>query len=158
MNQMPAMDMECEWRLQRLEKLARLMDARWKVMGVPLGLDALIGLVPVVGDAVGLGVGFYMLWQAWRMGAPASLLLRMLLNYLIDAVVGAMPLVGDLLDVALRAHQRNAALLTAHFRPQSVPPRRRLWSGSFQWLALLMVCALAWLLWLVLRPWVLHFS
>ncbi|EDY85308.1 conserved hypothetical protein [gamma proteobacterium HTCC5015] len=57
-------------RWQRVEKLAAWMDTRWNVGGIPIGLDALLGLLPVVGDGSSFLVGVYMTYQGWRMGAP----------------------------------------------------------------------------------------
>jgi hypothetical protein len=78
------------------------------------GLDALIGLIPGVGDVVGAGMSGFIILTAARMGAPAPVLVRMVANVGIDSLIGAVPLAGDLFDVAWRANTRNAALLERH--------------------------------------------
>lgn len=99
-----------------VERLARAMDAAVRIPGtnVRVGLDALIGLVPGVGDLAGAAIAGYIVLAGVRAGAPASVLLRMLLNIGIDTLGGAIPLVGDLFDVGFRANMRNVALLEAH--------------------------------------------
>jgi hypothetical protein len=106
-----------EERLARLETLATLMDAAILIPGtnVRIGLDALIGLVPGVGDLVSAGISSMIVLEARRMGAPRWLVARMIANVAVDAIGGAVPLVGDLLDVAYRANLKNTQLLRRHF-------------------------------------------
>jgi len=75
------------------------------------GWDALIGLAPGLGDAVAGLLGAYGLLTAYHLGAPAPVLLRLLLNLGIDLLFGAVPLLGDLFDVAWKGNLRNVALL-----------------------------------------------
>ena len=100
-------------QLATLRTLARVMDSAVRIPGTPIrfGADALIGLVPGLGDVAGAAVSGYLILAAARLGAPASVLLMMALNVGLDMLVGAVPLVGDLLDVGLKANQRNLALL-----------------------------------------------
>lgn len=102
--------------LRRLDGLAMLMDSAVKIPGtnVTMGLDALIGLVPVVGDIVTTAVSSYILYEARRLGASKFTLARMAGNVAIDGVVGAIPIVGDMFDLTFRANRRNMALLRAH--------------------------------------------
>jgi Domain of unknown function (DUF4112) len=97
---------------ERYQRLARLFDSEFRVPGTSLrfGIDPLLGLVPGLGDLAGTGFALYGLWLARRMGAPRRLQLRMLANVAIDALAGSVPLVGDLFDVAFKAHVRNARL------------------------------------------------
>jgi hypothetical protein len=101
-------------RLQRVTRVARLMDRAVRVPGTrfTLGFDALIGLLPVVGDWATGAIGVWAIYQAWRMGAPRALLGRMATNLVIDAAIGSVPVVGDLFDIGWRAQARNADLLT----------------------------------------------
>ena len=103
-------------RLDRLWRLARLYDAGFRVPGTrfEVGLDPLFGLVPGIGDAVGAGVSTYILFEAARCDVSWSVLLRMLANIGIDAVVGAVPLAGDLFDAAWKANLKNVRLLERH--------------------------------------------
>ena len=81
------------------------------VLGTRVGLDALLGLVPVVGDLVSAGIGLYAVAQARELGASRWLQARMIGNLLADAALGAVPLAGDLADVYFKAHRRNMKLL-----------------------------------------------
>jgi hypothetical protein len=79
-----------------------------------VGLEAIIGLVPGLGDLVGGGFSAWLILQAARLGAPPSLLARMGWNLLVDTAVGAIPLLGDLFDAGFKANLRNLALLDSH--------------------------------------------
>lgn len=102
--------------LERVRSLSRLLDTAIRVPGTNMrfGLDALVGLIPGVGDVVGAGMSGFIILTAARLGAPPLVLIRMLANVGIDAVVGAVPLAGDLFDAAWRANTRNTALLERH--------------------------------------------
>jgi hypothetical protein len=105
-----------EERLARIDALARLLDTAFVIPGtnIRFGLDALIGLVPGIGDAVTTVLSLYIVNEARALGAPRLLLARMLANVGLDGVIGAIPLFGDAFDVAFRANRRNMALLIAH--------------------------------------------
>lgn len=93
--------------------LSHLLDRAFRIPGTQwrFGIDALIGLIPGFGDIVGSLVGAYSLWIAQRLGAPAAVQARMVLNLAVDGIVGLVPLLGDLFDFAFKAHSRNQALL-----------------------------------------------
>ena len=97
-----------------LQRLSWLMDDLIKVPGLGwrFGLDALVGLIPGLGDTATSLVSFYVLASAVRYGVPKVTLLRMGLNIGIDYVVGSLPLVGDLFDAWWKSNQRNVALLS----------------------------------------------
>lgn len=119
-------------RVARATALARVLDSAFRIPGtrIRIGLDPLIGFIPGIGDAIGLAIGGYFVWAAWRIGAPPVVLGRMLGNAGLDALVGAVPLLGDLFDVAFRAHQRNARLLEAYADAPgrtTSRERRKLW-------------------------------
>ncbi|WP_219999921.1 DUF4112 domain-containing protein [Halomonas sp. LBP4] len=99
----------------RVHRLARLMDSSVRLPGgFRVGVDGLIGLVPGVGDLAAAGVSFYIVAQAAHAGVPAKVLARMVLNVALDAVVGAIPVLGDVFDVAFKANLRNARLMDAY--------------------------------------------
>lgn len=100
-------------RLARLRKFAWLLDARFGLPGTRFrfGVNSLMGLWPVVGD-VSLGlVSLYLIWEARQLGAPNALLMRMLGNVAIEVAGGAVPIVGDVFDMAFKANLRNLSLL-----------------------------------------------
>jgi len=103
--------------LKDIEKLAKLMDAQFKVPGtnIRFGLDSLIGLIPGVGDLSTFAVSGYMVWVLAHNGASGFLLARMVLNILIDAIVGMVPLLGDIFDIAFKANIRNMKLMQQHY-------------------------------------------
>lgn len=114
---------------ERYRQLSVLLDRAFRVPGTRwrFGFDALMGLVPGVGDFVGALFGAYGVLVARRMGAPLVLQARMLGNVLLDATIGAVPLAGDLFDFAFKVHQRNFALLEDWQRdPHRVVRRTRL--------------------------------
>ena len=78
-----------------------------------IGLDALIGLVPFLGDLVGVLLSAYIVGEAARLGASRSVLARMVFNVAVEGLVGLVPLAGDVLDAAWKANQRNVRLLGA---------------------------------------------
>lgn len=119
-------------RLARLNGLARLMDTAIQVPGtnIRFGADALIGLVPGIGDAGGALIGLYIVNEARRLGLPKRKLARMVANLGVDATLGAVPLAGDLFDVYFKAHKRNIQIILDHFDSERrdikdvTPPRR----------------------------------
>ena len=76
-----------------------------------MGLDALIGLVPGLGDLAGGGAALYGLSVAWSLGAPPIVLARMVTNAAVDALFGSVPLLGDLWDIGFASHRRNLLIL-----------------------------------------------
>ena len=115
-------------RIARIEWLSTLLDTALVVPGtnIRFGLDALIGLVPGIGDIVSTALSLYIVREARAIGAPRLLVARMLANVALDGVVGAVPVAGDLFDVAFRANRRNVALLLAHLdRQESKLERKR---------------------------------
>ncbi|GEO99833.1 DUF4112 domain-containing protein [Methylobacterium haplocladii] len=109
-------DTSAEASLLRLEQLAHLMDTAFLIPGTNrrVGLDALIGLVPVIGDIAGMAIASYIVYEARRLGAPRWLVWRMMGNVAFDGAVGAVPLAGDLFDAAFKANRRNVRLLRKH--------------------------------------------
>ena len=112
----PAMRSSADSRLQRIAVLGRLLDDSIPIPGTGrrIGVDAVIGLVPGVGDAVGAVLSAYIIVEAARFGVPRTTLLRMAGNVGVEALVGVIPLVGDLFDAGWKANLRNLKLLNEH--------------------------------------------
>ena len=104
-----------------LERLAELLDARFLIpgTGIRFGLDSLIGLIPGVGDTATALIGLYIVARARALGASRWTRARMVGNILVDAVIGAVPLLGDAFDVAYKANLRNIRLLRRSLTDQS---------------------------------------
>lgn len=111
-------------RLANLRRLAWLIDGAFVVpfTRFRFGLNSLIGLAPAAGDAVLAGLSLYIVNEARLLGVPGPLLARMVRNVAIEAVAGAVPIVGDLFDVTFKANLRNLAIIEQHF---GVDLRRR---------------------------------
>lgn len=106
-----------EREIERLENLAHWLDSRFRIPGTDIrfGLDAVVGLLPGIGDGGTALLSFYIVHQARRIGAPLPLRIRMTGNIVLDLLTGAIPLVGDLFDLGFKANRRNVALLRKHF-------------------------------------------
>jgi len=102
--------------VERLDALAKLLDSSFFVPGtnIRMGLDGIIGLVPVVGDLISGALSSYIIWEARRLGASRWVLGRMVTNTLIDTTIGAIPLLGDAFDIVFRTNVKNLALLRKH--------------------------------------------
>jgi len=111
-----------------LRHLAWLLDSSIRIPGTNfrIGLDAIIGLAPGIGDVVGALISTYIIGAAWRIGTPKSTLMRMSFNVLVESVIGALPLLGDLFDAAWKSNERNVRLLESHLaNPKGTTRRSR---------------------------------
>ncbi len=102
--------------LKRLERIADLSDNRFRIpfTKIRFGLDAIIGIVPFIGDSISLVLSLYLVFEASKLGVPLTLKIKMLWNVLIDWVVGLVPILGDVVDVFFKSNNRNMALLVEH--------------------------------------------
>jgi hypothetical protein len=111
-----------ESNVSTVRQLARLLDTAVRIPGtnIRFGLDAVLGLVPGAGDIAGGVLSTFIILQAARLGAPGSVLARMVMNVAVDSVVGAVPVLGDLFDIGWKSNTRNAELLEGYVaRPQA---------------------------------------
>jgi hypothetical protein len=125
-----------EAQLLKLARLRTVSDLWDRAFGIPgtkwrVGLESLVGLLPVGGDVVGLGISIYILWQVVQFNLPKTILLRMVFNIAIDALVGAVPILGDFFDMGWKANTKNVTLLEAHLR---APTQSRSADQRFLWL------------------------
>ena len=131
----------------RLRDLARVMDEAIRIPGtnIRIGLDAVLGLLPGGGDVAGGVVSALIMLQAARAGAPTPVLARMLGNVVIDTVVGSIPLLGDLFDVAWRANTKNVRLLESwRERPSGTRRASKIAVAGFLAALVLLVILAAW--------------
>jgi len=100
----------------RVKAMEQLLERSFVIPGVnvPVGLDALIGLVPVLGEIVTAAMGAYIIWEARNLGLPRWKLARMGLNVVFDTAIGAIPVVGDAVDLLFRSNTRNLRIILNH--------------------------------------------
>ena len=103
-------------RVARLDRLSRLLDIAFVVPGtrIRFGVDALLGLIPFVGNGAAVALSSLIVIEAARIGVPAMLLARMVANLAVEGLIGTVPVAGDVFDVFWRANRRNLALLCRH--------------------------------------------
>lgn len=130
---------------EQVDALAWLLDNSIRLPGgFRVGIDALIGLIPFLGDAAGVLFSAFIVRQAARLGAPRSLLLRMAMNVAVEGLVGMIPFAGDLFDAAWKANQRNARLLGSYLdNPARVTKSSRLLVAGLLLLLLLFMALMA---------------
>lgn len=108
-----ALEAKREKTLKRLTTLVRVMDRGIPIPGTKqyIGLDPIIGLIPVGGDVISACISAYMVFEAWRIKEPPAILLQMIANITIDVLGGAIPIIGDFFDFIYQANTRNLKLL-----------------------------------------------
>ena len=113
---------EDQQSLVRLDALAKLMDSAFTIPGtnIRMGLDGIIGLVPIAGDLIAGVISSYIIWEARRLGASRWVIGRMMTNTLIDTTFGAIPIAGDAFDILFRSNIRNLAILKKHLARKGV--------------------------------------
>jgi len=102
--------------LKRVEMLERVLERSFTIPGIrrDVGLDAIAGLVPVVGDLITAAMGAYIVWEARNLGLPKWKLWRMGANVAFDTALGAVPVVGDAFDLLFRSNSKNLKILRKH--------------------------------------------
>jgi hypothetical protein len=137
-----------------LDRLARWMDSVFEIPGLRIrfGWDALLGLLPGLGDTLTTLVSLYILGAARRYGVPRATMVRMAANIALDYLFGSLPLVGDVFDVYWKANQRNVALLRRHVEATPAE-RRRAQSGDWLFVAGLVVLLIALLVGCITIAW-----
>jgi hypothetical protein len=136
-----------ETNISALRQLAWLLDTAVRVPGtnIRLGLDAVIGFIPGAGDIAGGLLSTFIILQAAKLGAPQSVLARMVMNVAVDTIVGAVPILGDVFDVGWKSNMRNAELLERYVtRPQATRAASR-WAviGAVAAVALIVIGMIA---------------
>lgn len=96
---------------EHLDSLANLFDSKFSVFGIRFGIDPILGLIPGLGDVASFGVSAYLIAQGYRMGARKRVVARMMGNAAAETVVGAIPLVGNVVSVFWRANKSNMKML-----------------------------------------------
>jgi hypothetical protein len=136
--------------LAEVEGLAWLLDNSIPVPGTGgrrFGIDAIIGLVPGIGDVVSGALGLLVVWRGSRMGLPRIVVARMLLNTLVDIAIGAIPVAGDAFDLWFKASTRNLGLMRRHLERPDTRTRED-WTAVLLMvgLAVVVIVAVVWLI------------
>jgi hypothetical protein len=115
--------------IDRLRTLTHLLDNAIPIPGTPyrIGLDPLLGLIPGGGDIAGAALSAYIVISAAKFGLPRESLLRMVLNILLEFVVGTVPVLGDFFDVAWKANVKNMELLDTHIKSPQIGKKADRW-------------------------------
>jgi hypothetical protein len=102
--------------IARITLVANLMDNAFLIPGLNrrVGLDAVLGLVPGVGDALSAAIASYIIWEARQLGLPRWKIARMIGNVAVDTAIGAIPFAGDVFDVVFKSNQRNLRIIHEH--------------------------------------------
>jgi Domain of unknown function (DUF4112) len=119
-------------RLKRMRQLTRVLDSAISIPGTnqKFGLDPLLGLIPGGGDTVSAALSGYIIVEAALMGIPRASLMRMVMNLLLDTVVGTVPVLGDIFDVFSKANVRNMQIVESHVKaPQPSAKADKLFIG-----------------------------
>ena len=140
---------------QSLDQLSRYMDGLFRIPGTGwrFGLDALVGLIPGIGDTATTAVSFYVLAAGVRYRVPKITLLRMGLNVALDYIFGSVPIVGDLFDAAWKSNQRNVELIRERATVASSEEARRGRLSDWLFLAVIIIVLLAMLVGSVWVAW-----
>lgn len=112
--------------VERLDKLATLLDSQFSVLGIRFGLDPILGLVPVAGDVASGLISAYLILEAARAGARKRDVGHMVVNVALDTAIGSIPILGSIFDVAYKPNNRNVRILrrTLTGGGPAEPPRR----------------------------------
>ncbi len=144
-------------KFRNIERLSKLMDSQFVIPGtnIRFGLDSLIGLIPGAGDLSTFVVSGFMVSVLAKNGASGFVLSRMILNIVIDAVVGSVPVLGDIFDVAFKANQKNLRLMREHY--QEGRHKGGAWKVVVPLLlfVLITIAGIAWLSYIFIR-WLIH--
>jgi hypothetical protein len=108
--------------LERLDRLSSLLDIAFLVphTNIRFGIEAILRLVPGIGDIAASALSCWVLYEAHRLGVPGLLLTRMIGNVVVEGIAGAVPIAGDLFDVGWRANRRNVRLLREYFEREDL--------------------------------------
>ena len=115
-DRMPGMGRDAQSVRQRIEMMEQVLENVFTIPGTRfrVGLDSMIGLIPVVGDLVAAAMGAWIVWEARNLGMSRWQLIRMSANIGVDTAIGAIPFVGDAFDLAFRSNSKNLRIIRKH--------------------------------------------
>lgn len=114
--ELPSLGSDAAAVRQRVEAMEKLLERSLSIPGtkIPIGLDSLAGLIPVVGDLITAAMGAWIVWEGRNLGMPKWQLWRMAANVGVDTAIGAVPVVGDVFDFAFRSNSKNLRIIKRH--------------------------------------------
>ncbi len=135
--------------LQFLDNAASWLDSKFHIpfTNIRFGVDALVGLVPYVGDITGLLISLVLLYTMMRYGVSIGVFFRMIFNIVVDMLIGLIPILGDFLDIAHRSNRRNVYLLRQYYEKNPNPPSAMWAFGLFGFIVFGVVGLILWLAW-----------
>ena len=105
-----------EKHLRFAKYMANLLDGRFRIFGIRVGLDPILGLIPGIGDIITMGFALYLIWIGRQIGLPPRLIRKMAGNIMVDLVLGFFPVAGDIADVFYRSNEKNFKILEGYSR------------------------------------------
>ena len=109
--------------LRAAKILTRVLDEQFKILGIKIGFDPVLDLIPVLGSFIGAGFSLYLVWLAWKVELPEDLIAKMIRNIIIDLLIGEIPLVGWIGDIFYKSNRMNLEILQKHM-PTSIIERK----------------------------------
>jgi len=103
-----------KYHLKNAERIAKLLDSKFNILGLKFGIEPLIGAIPIIGDNITFIMSLYLVWIGVKMSIPKKELQKMTLNILVDYVVGIIPIFGDVADFFYKANDRNFKILSKY--------------------------------------------
>jgi hypothetical protein len=94
--------------------LAKLLDSQYQFLGVRFGIESIVGVIPGIGDLCGLFLSLYLVWIGYAMELPFTALAQMIVNVLIDFIIGSIPVIGDIGDVFFKANIKNLHIIETY--------------------------------------------
>lgn len=107
--------MQNKSKISHIEKIVKLMDSQYKIGGLKFGLDPILNFIPFLGDGITALISGLLVFTMYKHGASGKVVVKMCLNVLIDAIIGAIPLLGWVFDFYFKANEKNLKLLKEHY-------------------------------------------
>ncbi|MFC3150497.1 DUF4112 domain-containing protein [Litoribrevibacter euphylliae] len=120
-------DLEKERCIERLKLFSEVMEGKWRIpfTKIRFGVDFLVGLIPIIGDFLTGALSLWLVKESLKFNLPKSVYFRMLINVVIDMVIGSVPIVGDIFDLYYRANRRNLRLILRYLEKSEVFGQKR---------------------------------
>lgn len=105
-----------DFHLENAKRIAHLLDSRFEILGVKVGLDPILDLIPVVGDMIATGLALYIIYVAVKFRLPPGKIARMIFNIFLDSTLDAIPIIGNIGTIFFRSNRMNADMLEEYLQ------------------------------------------